>query len=195
MRLFGRSIIALMLAAGLSACATTKEEAAGPPMPLSPQPTAMQPGLAPVYILGEMESIIYVPTGAKADAAGRPGKPVANLDVTSSGELWESGTRRHYGVLFRGMIKLEAGTYAFQALSNDGVKIMIDRAVVVDDPDVHADRMSPKTSVTFTQAGWYPLQVQYFQKNGSATLRFYWQPPGAPEAVVVPPAALAHLPK
>ena len=85
-----------------------------------------------------------------------------------------------------------AGRYGFAAISNDGVRVTIDRHRVVDDPYVHATQTSPTTWIEVPQAGWYPLTVKYFQKGGTAALKLLWQPPGASSLSVVPAAALAH---
>lgn len=107
--------------------------------------------------------------------------------------MWDSQTRRNYSVQMDGLIRLDRpGRYGFAATSNDGIRVTIDRHRVVDDPNVHATQTSPTTWIEVTQPGWYPLTVQYFQKGGTAALKFFWQPPGATGLSVVPASAFAH---
>lgn len=184
---------AILLAAALAACAAQYRMPAEPPQPVTPQPAAVQPGLVPLYFIGMLEHVDNMPRGSDL-AKGRRGAPIAVLNADSgSGTMWDSGERRNYSVQMDGLIRLDRpGRYGFAALSNDGIRVTIDRHRVVDDPNVHATQTSPVTFLEVAQAGWYPLTVQYFQKGGSAALKLLWQPPGAAELSVVPAAALAH---
>lgn len=186
-------IAIILFAAGLTACAAQYQPPAGPPQPVSQQPAATRPGLVPLYFLGTLEHVDNMPRGSDL-AKGRRGAPVTSLDSESgSGAMWDSGERRNYSVQMDGLIRLDRpGRYGFAAVSNDGVRVTIDRHRVVDDPYVHATQTSPTTWIEVPQAGWYPLTVQYFQKGGTAALKLLWQPPGASSLSVVPAAALAH---
>lgn len=191
------SLAAIALAAALAACAVQYRLPAEPPRPVAPQPAAgdLRPGLVPLYFRGMIEHIDNMPRGEDL-AKGRRGAAIPVLDAdSSSGVMWESQDRRNYSVLMEGLIRLDRpGRWGFAASSNDGIRITIDRHRVVDDPNVHATQTSPVTFIEVAQAGWYPLQVQYFQKGGSAALKFLWQPPGAGTLAPVPAEALAHKP-
>lgn len=192
MRLPSR-LAAILLAAALAACAAQYRIPAEPPSPVMPQPANVSPGLMPLYFVGMLEHVDNMPRGADL-ANGRRGAPVIVLDAESgSGTMWDSQVRRNYSVQMDGLIRLDRpGRYGFAALSNDGIRVTIDRHRVVDDPNVHAAQTSPITWIEVAQAGWYPLTVQYFQKGGSAALKLLWQPPGATDLSVVPASALAH---
>jgi hypothetical protein len=43
-------------------------------------------------------------------------------------------------------------------------------------------------------AGWYKLEVSYFERKSTSTLQLYWQPPGGTEFVIVPAAAYGYAP-
>ncbi|MFN4311630.1 MAG: PA14 domain-containing protein [Ferrovibrio sp.] len=194
-----RMLAGLLLAGGLAACAAQQEAAApaGPPQPANPQPTATQlsPGLTPLYFIATLDHVDNMPRNAAELAKGRRGPAILQLDVESgSGRMWDSQAAEGFAVHMTGLIQLEAGIYRFAAFSNDGIRITIDRTRVVDDPSVHAGQMSPVTEVRISEPAWYPITVQYFQKRGTAALKFYWQPPGAGGLMLVPAAALAHLP-
>lgn len=195
-----RHLIGLVAALALAACAPRMQEAtapAGPPMPVSPQPAATQlnPGLAPVYFLGALDHVDNMPRSADQLARGRRGPPILQLDAESgTGTMWDSGTARNFSVHMTGLMQLSAGTYRFAAFSNDGIRITLDRTRIVDDPYVHAGQISPTTTVSISEPGWYPITVQYFQKGGTAALRFLYQPPGAGGLMPVPAAVLAHIP-
>jgi hypothetical protein len=193
-----RMLAGLLLAGGLTACATQQDSApAGPPQPANPQPIVAQlsPGLSPLYFTAQLDHVDNMPRSAADLAKGRRGPAILQLDVESgSGRMWDSQATEGFAVHMTGLIQLEAGIYRFAAFANDGIRITIDRTRVVDDPDVHAGRLSPVTEVRISQPAWYPITVQYFQKRGTAALRFQWQPPGAGGLMTVPAAALAHIP-
>ncbi len=189
-------VLAALPALFLAACTTPTQPPAGPPQPANPQPAvgALNPGLSPLYFTLQLDHVDNMPRGSDL-AKGRRGPPILQLDLDSgSGRMWDSQIESGYAVHMTGLIQLEAGIYRFAAFSNDGVRITIDRTRAVDDPYVHAGQMSPTTEVTIERNGWYPITVQYFQKRGTAALKFLWQPPGAGGMMVVPAAALAHIP-
>jgi hypothetical protein len=65
--------------------------------------------------------------------------------------------------------------------------------VVLEDPDVHADRYSEPATVTVPAAGWYKLAITYFQKKYSSALQLSWKPPGGGDFALIPAEAYAHL--
>ena len=191
-----RLLLAASIALSLTTCAIAADNAAAP-APLQPQPAAaaLQPGLQLLYFEGDFKHVDNMPKTSDDLAKGRRGAPVANLASSSEdGKMWGIASGAFYGAHLSGLIKLEAGEYAFLANSNDGVRILLDRAVVVDDPDVHADHLSAPVKVAIGKSGWYPITVQYFQRRGAARLEFFWQSPSAGAPVIVPASALAHLP-
>jgi hypothetical protein len=189
-------ILGLALTLGLAACAAQQQGPVQPPQPVSPQPTATQlnPGLKPLYFLGDLEHVNNMPRNEAELSRGRPGQPILQLNFEGTGVMWESQVAQNYSIHMTGLIQMEAGVYKFAAVSNDGVRVTLDKSRVVDDPYVHATQQSPATEVHIAQAGWYPITVQYFQKRGLSALRLLWQPPGAGGLMPVPAAALAHRP-
>jgi len=183
--------ILLLLAAAPDVLAQAK------PQPLNPQPAAgaVQPGLLPVYYRNVpfdsvQETIRYGSKQGRGDA----GKPIANVDATSNaGTLWEAGGKKLYGIRIDGLIRLPAGSTTFVARSNDGFRLTLGGATVLEDGDVHVERLTRPVTVTVAEAGWYPLQIWYFQKQGGATLQLLWQPPGGSAPVAVPAEAFGHL--
>ncbi|WP_298725002.1 PA14 domain-containing protein [uncultured Ferrovibrio sp.] len=197
-----RSFIARSVIAGLLFAALTglvpQVMAQGKPQPLSPQPASdsLKPGLLPRYYRNLLFNHIDELVRAAADPSqGEVGTPVPVLDESTAGKLWESRMDSLYGIRFDGLIKLERGEHYFVVNSNDGVRVFLGGPMLVEDPDVHADRMTTPAAVNVTQPGWYPLTIWYFQKRNTATLQLLWQPPGASQFTPVPAEVLAHQPK
>ena len=100
------------------------------------------------------------------------------------------------GVLARitGFIHLEkAGAYKFAFESNDGVRLIIDGKMIVEDPGVHDDQFSELATMEVSKPGWYPLSIDFFERRITWTLRFLWKQPGVEgELAPVPASFLAQ---
>lgn len=113
-----------------------------------------------------------------------------NIDVPSTS--WNQGFpgvltyREWYAVSFRGRMNITtAGIYKFKLLSDDGVLLYIDGALVVQDNSLHPPRDS-YGSISLS-AGYHDIKLLYFQ--GPATLiacQLSWQPPYQSFYSVVP---------
>jgi PA14 domain len=125
---------------------------------------------------------------------GKSGKTVAFLNHQFKESVFDSGSEKGVGVFLKGYLKMNvAGSYQFKAMSNDGIRVMVDNEVVVLDPTVHSDRFSPVGQMNIDDPGWYPLTVKYFQRKGTARLELYWQPPGKDTFEIIPAAAYGHV--
>jgi hypothetical protein len=154
-----------------------------------------KPGLAVWFRDGKWRHMENLPQKEAFVESGRAGGSIASVNFKSErGEaILDSGRNTQVGALIRGMILLEIpGEYAFQALSNDGVEIGIGDAVLIEDPDVHSDRLSPVATMDVVEPGWYSLDIRYFQRKGTAALHLSWKPPGAPDFEIIPSGVLAH---
>lgn len=125
----------------------------------------------------------------------KPGEPLAVLDSrVGNDKVLTSQSDDGVMANITGFIHLDkAGTYKFAFESNDGVRLKIDGELIVEDPDVHSDRYSEVGTMEVAEPGWYPLALDYFERKGTSTLRFFWRPPGAEgDMTLVPAEALAH---
>lgn len=163
-----------------------------PALPLSQAPA---PGLAVVYFLEFYERHLdQLPAGPSALAKGKPGKPIASLDHRFAYQnVFDSGEATGVGMELNGFIRLGAtGPYRFRALSNDGIRVYLNDRMILNDPDIHSDRLCGPATVSVTEQGWYPLKVRYFQRKGTAAISLQWQPPGQDDFVPVPAEAYGH---
>lgn len=96
-----------------------------------------------------------------------------------------------FAIRFAGRIVIPAdGMYGFQSCSDDGSKLLIDGAMVLNNDGVHA-RSCARGQVMLT-AGEHPIVVEYFQgPRYEIGLELFWTPPGMPEAIV--PASAFRL--
>ncbi len=188
MRWFG-GICAVVLAAGLIG------PLAAQPKPVAEAPTATShaPGLAVDYyfeIFNEIEELV----DWMESAGPRAGPAIAKLDYkVGIGKVLTSDSNDFVGAHIRGLLHLEqAGAYAFEVTSNDGVRIDLGGEPLFEDPSVHPDTTSDPIPFQAASAGWYPLEILYFEKKNTSTLILKWRPPGAAGFSLVPETAFMH---
>jgi len=166
--------------------------------PASPQPdaAALQPGLEVSYYIGLFRHIDEFADWT--NNKGKPGTVIPKIDwKVGKGIVLDSGYDDGVGVRISGLIRMEtAGEYKFAFNSNDGFRLIVGGVEVVEDPDVHADRMSDIGSINIATPGWYPIKVIYFERKNTSTLQMFWRPAGAASSgsmPIVPPEVLAHV--
>ncbi|MCW6003987.1 DUF1080 domain-containing protein [Micromonospora sp. CPCC 205371] len=82
-----------------------------------------------------------------------------------------------------------AGAYTFRLTSDDGSRLYIDGAPVIDHDGLHG-ATSKDGTVTLTQ-GHHALRIEHFEAGGGQQLTLSWQPPGATGFAVVPTSVLS----
>jgi len=154
----------------------------------------LKPGLAVCYIQGFVRYIDEI-AGWESQRDCVPGEPLAELDSrVGKGKVLTSDWDNGVMAKITGFIHFEhAGFYSFAFESNDGVRLEIDGEMILEDPDVHADQYSDVGSMEVVEPGWYPLNITYFERKNTSTLRFFWSPPDVEGTMpLVPASALAH---
>lgn len=190
-RPFNAVLTSLALWLLLNGCAGSRVLSGG-----EPDLKGLAPGLSVLYFDGMYRRVGQVPDGDRAALEkGRTGRPIFVIDQQfGQDEVFDSGRNQGVGVQMKGYIRLEkTGHYEFQALSNDGVEISIDGKRILSDPGVHSDRMSDIGVFTVQKPGWHPLLVKYFQRKGTAALKFFWKTPGMDDFEVIPAQAYGHV--
>ncbi len=162
---------------------------------LTPQPqeSAVKPGLTVSYYHKFFDRTLRMLPKRRIRKSE---KPILELNhAFGRNEVFNSGVNRGIGMRMKGMVRFPAaGEYAFQALSNDGIRVYLSDRLVIDDPDQHADRLSDIAVFQIPEPAWYPLTVEYFQRKGTAAIKLFWREPGAADFRIVPAAAYGHVP-
>ena len=188
--------ILILMGMGICSCVTDRQNTSVPPVLAEQLPinAPLEPGLTAHYRYSFYRHIDVMPTDYNMVSKGTPGPPILILDHRFEGNVFDSTRDKGVGVFLQGYLKLEtAGTYQFKAMSNDGIRVVVNSEMVVLDPTVHKDRFSKIGEVTVMEPGWYPLTVKYFQRKGTARLELHWQTPGSNSFSIVPAAAYGHL--
>lgn len=149
--------------------------------PASPQPSSPKSGLSVSYAWAgnppaEIDNLSQarglLRNGAKA------GKPLRGLDYRDTNEGDPVLTHKeHYNVAadIRGYIKFDApGIYELETWSNDGIDARISGQTVGKFSERQPCEANQRVTVEVPQAGWYDLDILYFQKYGTACLMMKW---------------------
>ncbi len=74
-------------------------------------------------------------------------------------------------------VNLEAGTYRFLASTDDGVRVWVDGALIVD---AWVDQKLPTTHTgdVYLSAGPHTVVVEYYEHGGEASVHVWWEAPG-----------------
>ena len=158
----------------------------------------LKPGLSSIYIYKYFRHIDQMPILDPKTTSEKIGSPISVLSHRFGAEdmIFDTGVSRGIGIQMNGFLKFsEAGKYGMLALSNDGIRVEICRKMILTDPDVHSDRLSPPVLIDIPNPGWYPILIQYFQRKGTAAIEMQWKLPGKTEFSVIPAEAYAHIPK
>lgn len=173
---------------------------AGAIEPLHPQPSrdGIAPGLAVRYFRSfKARHLDHLPKGDFALEVSREGLPIPFLNhVFGKGKVFDSGEKTLIGMRMQGLLRFpRSGRFQFRAFVNDGIRLYIDRRLVLDDPkwDKAGDRFTRTAGIEAVQDVWYPVTIEYFQRKGTATLQLFWQLPQSDSFVIIPAEAYAHL--
>jgi hypothetical protein len=174
----------LGLVAGLAAACATDQRAGAPAGPVTlasagEQPGALEPGLAVWYSFGDYGHVDDVT--ARAGGLRKPDATVPNLSFHGGEGDKVPGTnsRNLVGAVFSGYLRFpEASSYRIGATSNDGVRVIIAGRVILEDPKPHPHRAVGPTTVSVAEAGWYPIEVIWFERKGSFRLELNWSAEG-----------------
>ncbi|MFN3484702.1 MAG: PA14 domain-containing protein [Planctomycetota bacterium] len=118
-------------------------------------------------------------------------KPAAS-GVSAGFDLKPLRRRDHVGLRFRGYVEVPRdGLYTFTTTSDDGSRLRIGSAVVVDNDGTH-----PAVEAAGTIAlrkGKHALTVEWFEAGGEESLAVHWEGPGIAKEPI-PLSALSHVP-
>jgi uncharacterized repeat protein (TIGR03806 family) len=78
---------------------------------------------------------------------------------------------------FRGVLRVDlGGTYTFYTSSDDGSRLLLDGALVVDNDGLHST--TERSGSVALAAGYHAIEVTYFELSGQEALAVNWSGPG-----------------
>jgi DNA-binding beta-propeller fold protein YncE len=104
-------------------------------------------------------------------------------------------TADNFSVRWAGTLIVPAtGTYRFQTVSDDGVRLWIDGAAVIDHWAEHSVTTDTSAGVNLVAGQRVAIRLDYFEGGSDATMRLRWLTPGNAAAVAIPASALLPQP-
>ncbi len=153
--------------------------------PANPQPSGLKSGLSVQYAwrgappaainsIGEAASLLK--------SRAKPGKPLRGLDYrdTDVGDPVLT-YKEHFNVAadIKGYIRFDApGTYELETWSNDGIDANISGQQIGLFTGRQGCEANQRVSVQVPKAGWYDLNIVFFQKYGTTCLMMKWAKQG-----------------
>lgn len=94
--------------------------------------------------------------------------------------------KRHsanFAVEFSGYLEIDqGGEYSFYSSSNDGSRLFIDDAVVLDNDGLHGN--FERKGKVFLESGMHSIKLHYFDGGGAQALKVVYQGPGVSRQVI-----------
>ncbi|HTE01884.1 MAG TPA: alpha/beta hydrolase-fold protein [Mucilaginibacter sp.] len=104
-------------------------------------------------------------------------KPVKEGLADSSFNLSKLPGKLNYGLVISGQMEVkEEGYYIFDIQSDDGSRLYINDQLTIDNDGLHND-FNDRSCILPLKKGFYPFRLEYFQKDGGASLRLIYLTP------------------
>ncbi|OGL45746.1 MAG: hypothetical protein A2W05_10015 [Candidatus Schekmanbacteria bacterium RBG_16_38_10] len=113
-------------------------------------------------------------------------KPVKTGVADSVFNMNELPGKTNFACLFEGYFEIvKDGYYGFALVSNDGSKLFLGEKQIIDNDGVRSTE-SVKSFILPLEKGFYPVRIEYFQKDESSILQLLYVEPETENATRVP---------
>lgn len=113
-------------------------------------------------------------------------KPVKTGLANKDFDLNKLPRKDHFACSIEGFIEIkEEGYYAFGITSDDGSKLYLNNTLLIDNDGLH-DSSTLKSYMVPLKTGFYPIRLEYFQKDGDKQYNIIYLTPGATNPMPLP---------
>ena len=113
-------------------------------------------------------------------------KPVQSGTADSLFSFKKLPVNKNFACVFEGYIKIpEDGYYIFATVSNNGSRLFLGNKLLIDENDIHSSETAGSFIIPL-EKGFYPVRLEYFQKDAEPSLQFVYLNPGSESAVPFP---------
>jgi DNA-binding beta-propeller fold protein YncE/mono/diheme cytochrome c family protein len=88
------------------------------------------------------------------------------------------------------LIAPDTGAYAFQTVSDEGVRLWVDGTLLIDSFYGHRATTDTTASLALAAGQAYDVKIEYFEGTGPAVIAWSWQRPGTTAFAAIPAAQL-----
>jgi uncharacterized protein (DUF1800 family) len=135
--------------------------------------------------------------GEYFDNTGVLGSPVlTRTDATVDFNWGSSGpghgiTNDYFSARWTGQVEAPAaGAFKFVTYSNNGIRVWVNNALVIDNWTAHPLQRNVSSLVTLTASQHADIRMEYFENGGIAEARLLWIAPGQTDEAVIPQSRL-----
>merc|ERR1712151_208827 len=141
-----------------------------PPTASPPPPSKLVPGLKE-EVWYRTKGMRKLPTSWSSPSETRA---AAKIDFRSTRGIWSGFTERdNFAVRWTGYVKIDVGgQYKWCTKSDDGSKLIVDDALIVNNDGCHGMRL--KCSKLGMTAGYHKMEAQFFEGGGRAGMVVYY---------------------
>ena len=119
-----------------------------------------------------------------------PEMPTGSAWVGVPGEVFG----RFY-VVWKGYLHVKtSGDYVFQLNNRDGSRLLVNKNVVINNWGCLNAMTEKEGEITFNNAGYYPIEIQYFSNNQDFGVILKWKKKADLDFALIPNNLLGHIP-
>jgi hypothetical protein len=106
-------------------------------------------------------------------------KPLETGVTDSLFSFKKLASKANFGCLFEGYLEIEEdGYYIFATITQNATRLYIGEKLLIDEDEIHSSEMTTSFLVPL-EKGFYPLRLEYFQKDANPGLQLMYLKPGA----------------
>ncbi|MCD9149588.1 PA14 domain-containing protein [Pseudophaeobacter flagellatus] len=176
-----KRLLTSAIAAIVVTCATALSAAPLKLQPANPQPSGLKPGLSVRYAYPhDVKTLVDASSALKINS--ERGRPLSGLDYRDTNEgdpTLTSKRAEHVVAAITGYVHFDKpGIHNIDFLTNDGLRARIGGQVVGHFDGRQTCDTTIMSEVEVPSAGWYDLDILYFQRYGTACLHMRMGPAG-----------------
>lgn len=96
-----------------------------------------------------------------------------------------------FSVRWMGQLQaVKAGNYTLRTFSDDGVRLWINGALVINNWTIHSGTYNTSPTIKLAAGQKVDLKLEYFENTGSSTIRLEWRRPGLSNFSTIPQSQL-----
>jgi hypothetical protein len=94
-------------------------------------------------------------------------------------------TETHYALRAEGYLRVDEGYHVFALRADDAARLYIGDQLVIDSRAAPG-RNKFQTYLLPLQKGFYPIRLEYLQRDGERNLNLFYAPPGNDNGQMIP---------
>jgi len=110
------------------------------------------------------------------------GAPVAGIGTDDFSVAWDGYVTAS-----------QSGSYTFRTTSDDGVRLYVDGALVIDNWTDHASTNNDSAPIALTAGQRHAIRMEYYERGGQAVAQLLWSGPGTGGFQYIPRSSLSHF--